>query len=80
VWHLVNEERIKADIPMKIQSIVQKKDNRTKGGRGFSRDELKEAGIDVKRALKLSIPVDSRRKTKHKENVKRLKKYLRSSG
>ncbi|MCK5563544.1 ribosomal protein L13e [Candidatus Bathyarchaeota archaeon] len=65
---------------MKVHSIVQKKDKRTKGGRGFSRGEFREAGIDVKRALKLGIPVDSRRKTKHEENVKRLKQYLRSLG
>ncbi len=65
---------------MKVQSIVQKKGNRTKGGRGFSRGELKEAGIGVKRALKLGISVDLRRKTKHEENVKRLKQYLRSLG
>ena len=65
---------------MKVQSIVQKKGNRTKGGRGFSRSELREAGVPVKRALKLSIPVDLRRKTKHEENVKRLKQYLRSLG
>jgi len=65
---------------MKVQSTVQKKGNRTRGGRGFSRGELREAGIDVKRALKLDIPVDSRRKTKHKENVKQLKQYLRSLG
>ncbi len=65
---------------MKVHSIVQKKGNRTRGGRGFSRGELREARIDVKRALKLGISIDSRRKTKHEENVKRLKKYLRSLG
>jgi large subunit ribosomal protein L13e len=65
---------------MKVQSAVQKKGNRTKEGRGFSRGELREAGIDIKRAPKLGIPVDSRRKTKHEENVKRLKQYLRSFG
>jgi large subunit ribosomal protein L13e len=63
---------------MKVQSVVQKKGNRTKEGRGFSRGELKEAKINVKRALKLGVPVDLRRKTKHEENVKRLKQYLRS--
>jgi large subunit ribosomal protein L13e len=65
---------------MKVQSIVQKKGNRTKEGRGFSRGELKEAKIDVKQAPKLGIPVDLRRKTKHEENVKRLKQYLQSLG
>jgi large subunit ribosomal protein L13e len=65
---------------MKVQSIVQKKGGRTKGGRGFSRGELREVGIDIKRALKLGISVDVRRKTRHEENVKRLKQFLRSLG
>jgi len=65
---------------MKVQSVVQKKGNRTKEGRGFSRGELGEAGICVKRALKLDIPVDLKRRTKHEENVTRLKQYLQSLG
>jgi len=62
---------------MKVQSTVRKKDGRTKEGRGFSRGELKEAGVDLKHALKLDIPIDPRRKTKHEENVKMLKQHLR---
>lgn len=62
---------------MKVQSTVRKKDDRTKEGRGFSRSELKEAGVDPKQALKLGIPLDMRRKTKHEENVKTLKQHLR---
>ena len=46
-------------------------------GRGFSRDELKEAGLDFRRALELRLQVDTRRKTKHDENVKALKQLLR---
>lgn len=63
---------------MMVQSAVQKKGGRTKEGRGFSRGELKEAGVDLKHALKLGIPIDLRRKTKHEENVKTLKQHLRS--
>jgi len=63
---------------MRIQSAVRKKDGRTKEGRGFSRGELKEAGVNLKHALKLEIPIDLRRKTKHEENVKMLKQHLRS--
>ncbi|NIR86898.1 50S ribosomal protein L13e [Candidatus Bathyarchaeota archaeon] len=64
---------------MKVQPAVQKKDGGIREGRGFSRDELKEAGVHLKQALKLGIPIDLRRKTKHKENVKRLKQHLRDS-
>jgi ribosomal protein L13E len=63
---------------MKVQSAVQKKGGGTRGGRGFSRAELREMGVDTKHALKLGIPIDLRRKTKHEENVKTLKKHLRS--
>lgn len=63
---------------MKVRSAVRKKGGRTRGGRGFSRGELREVGVDLKQALKLGIPIDPRRKTKHEENVKTLKYHLRS--
>ena len=49
----------------------------TRKGKGFSRDELKEAGLDFRRALELHLRIDTRRKTKHDENVKTLKQLLR---
>jgi large subunit ribosomal protein L13e len=64
---------------MQPQPTVQKKD-KTRRGRGFSRAELREAGADFRQALKLGIPVDPRRKTKYKDNIKTLKKYLQSLG
>jgi ribosomal protein L13E len=65
---------------MKIQSVVQKGKDRTRKGKGFSRGELKEAKIDFKQALKLAIPIDLRRKTKHPENVKIIKEHTRKLG
>jgi len=52
--------------------------DRTREGKGFSRDELKEAGIDRKHASRLRLPVDLRRKTRHAENIKLLKRYLKN--
>jgi len=46
-------------------------------GKGFSREELKEVGLSFRQALKLGIPIDSRRSTKHKENIEMLKTYAR---
>jgi ribosomal protein L13E len=63
---------------MKVQSAVRKKGGGIREGRGFSREELREAGVNLKQALKLGIPTDLRRKTKHEENVKTLKHHLRS--
>lgn len=65
---------------MKIQSVVQKRKDGTRKGKGFSRGELKEAKIDFKQALKLAIPLDLRRKTKHPENVKTIKEHMRKLG
>ena len=65
---------------MKIQSVVQKRKDGTRKGKGFSRGELKEAKIDFKQALKFAIPLDLRRKTKHPENVKIIKEHMRKLG
>jgi len=65
---------------MKIQSVVQKRKDGTRRGKGFSRGELKEAKIDFKQALKLAIPLDLRRKTKYPENVKIIKEHMRKLG
>ncbi len=45
-------------------------------GRGFSKGELEAVGLDFKKALKMGIPIDKRRKTVHEWNVETLKKYL----
>jgi len=58
--------------------MVVGKKGKTRKGKGFSRSELWEAGLDFKLALKLGISIDLRRKTKHQENVKILKQHLRS--
>lgn len=46
--------------------------------RGFSLGELKEVGLSIDKARKLGIPVDPRRKSKHEENISRLKEFLKS--
>ncbi|HKZ95235.1 MAG TPA: ribosomal protein L13e [Candidatus Bathyarchaeia archaeon] len=40
-----------------------KKFAKTHKDRVFSREELREAGLDFRAALKLSLPVDTRRKS-----------------
>jgi large subunit ribosomal protein L13e len=63
---------------LEIPAVVFKKDGKSKEGRGFSKEELREAALDFKKALKLGIPVDSKRRTLHEENVEALKEYLGS--
>jgi large subunit ribosomal protein L13e len=63
---------------VRIWAIVKRK-RRIRPGRGFSRAELKEVNLSVKEALKLGIPVDVRRSTKHDENVEILRSYIAKS-
>jgi len=61
-----------------IKPIIFKKYRKQRYGKGFSREELKKARLSLREAHKLSIPVDSRRKTAHKENVNTIKKFLKT--
>lgn len=63
---------------MALKPKVFKKDGKQRLGKGFSREELKKAGINLKDALKLGIPMDSRRRTAHQENVEAIKGFLES--
>ncbi|MBX5321485.1 MAG: ribosomal protein L13e [Candidatus Bathyarchaeota archaeon] len=59
-----------------VKPTVVKKGGNQRLGKGFSLRELKEAGLNVKQALKLGIFVDYRRRTFHEENVKALEEFL----
>jgi len=60
-----------------VEATVVKKLDETRKGRGFSREELRAVELDFSGALRLRLPIDTRRKTKHNENVKALKQFLR---
>lgn len=60
---------------MAIKAVVYR-GRRKRFGKGFSKEELKTVGLNIKDATALKIPVDDRRKTKHEENVRALKDYL----
>ncbi|MEM2281820.1 MAG: ribosomal protein L13e [Candidatus Bathyarchaeia archaeon] len=59
-----------------LKPLVFKKGGKQRLGKGFSLDELKKVGLNLKQALKLGIPIDTRRRTVHEENVEKLKKFL----
>ena len=61
-----------------IKPIIFKKGGKKRCGKGLSREELKKARLSLREALKLSIPIDSRRKTFHEENVNTIKRFLKS--
>jgi len=50
---------------------------RKREARGFSVEELKLAGLNVREARKLGLYVDERRKSVYEENVNILKEYLK---
>ncbi|MEM1565511.1 MAG: ribosomal protein L13e [Candidatus Bathyarchaeia archaeon] len=59
-----------------FKPLVFKKGGKQRVGKGFSLDEMKKVGLKPKQALKLGIPIDSRRRTVHEENVEKLRKLL----
>jgi len=61
-----------------VKPKIFKKGGKQRYGKGFSREELKKAGLSLKEALKFGIPVDSRRRTAHEENVDVVKTFLES--
>ena len=58
-----------------ISPIVESGD-RVRKGKGFSKEELEAVELTMTRAKSLGIPVDTRRKTSHDENIEILKEFL----
>mmetsp|Transcript_1741 Transcript_1741/g.2221 ORF Transcript_1741/g.2221 Transcript_1741/m.2221 type:complete len:202 (-) Transcript_1741:1100-1705(-) len=62
-----------------VRCPTQRYNTKIKYGRGFTLQELKEAGINAKQALSIGIAVDHRRKNRSVQglqaNVERLKSY-----
>ncbi len=59
-----------------IKPIITAQNGKEKQGKGFSPDEIKEAGISKQKARQLKLPVDERRKSCHQENVDAIKAHL----
>jgi large subunit ribosomal protein L13e len=58
-----------------IKPQILKQDGKQRVGRGFSREELKNAGLNLQEARRIQLPIDFRRHTAHDENVKAIKTY-----
>lgn len=57
-----------------VKPEVFKVDGR-RSGRGFSLEELKQAGLDRADAKRFRIPVDGRRRTVHDRNVEAVRAF-----
>ena len=72
----VYEDYIKANLKKPKAQAMVKRDKKMRKGKGFSRGELAEVGLSFKRALKMEIPIDTKRKTHHKENIEILRDLI----
>ena len=61
---------------VRMISPIVKRGAKVKTGKGFSIDELKEAGLDPGEARHLGVPVDQRRSTSYPENVEGLREWV----
>lgn len=62
-----------------IKPIIIKPNGNQRPGKGFSPDEIKEAGLNAADARRLRISIDRRRKTCHDENIANLKSHLKDA-
>ncbi len=58
-----------------VKAIVTSQGGKQRPGKGFSPDELNEAGLSTMEACDMKIPVDWKRRSNHEENVATLKSH-----
>ncbi len=58
-----------------VKPKILKPDEKQRLGKGFSREELKKAGVNLAVARSIELPIDMRRRTVHDENVEAVKAY-----
>jgi ribosomal protein L13E len=56
-----------------IIPIITDQTGKKRRGKGFSLNELKEAGLNTSDTKKLGVHLDRKRKTAHEQNIKTLK-------
>ncbi len=59
----------------RIKPKILKPNEKQRLGKGFSREELKKAGVNLAVARAIELPIDMRRRTIHDENVEAIKAY-----
>jgi ribosomal protein L13E len=59
-----------------IKPMITAQSGKRRQGKGFSPDEIKEAGINAGDARLLKIPVDRKRHTSHEDNIEALKAHM----
>jgi large subunit ribosomal protein L13e len=59
-----------------IKPLIINQNGKLKRGKGFSINEIKDAGITLQQAQRMLLPIDCRRKSSHEENVATIKEHL----
>jgi ribosomal protein L13E len=59
-----------------FKPVVTSPNGKERKGKGFSPDEISEAGLTAAEARKLQVPIDWRRKSSHEENIASLKAHI----
>ncbi len=59
-----------------LKPVIVSQTGKERMGKGFSPDELKEAGLTAIDAAKLGVSVDRKRKTSREENIETLKAQM----
>ena len=62
-----------------IKPVIIKQNGNRRPGKGFSPDEIKEAGLDAGSARTMCVPIDRKRRTSHEENIEVLKAHMEKS-
>ena len=64
---------------VRMISPVVRRGDKVRKGRGFSLDELVEAGLNAGEARHLGVPVDLNRSTCYPENIEALQKWVKEA-
>jgi large subunit ribosomal protein L13e len=62
-----------------IKPTITKQNGKSSVGKGFSPNELKEAGVNKQLARQIGLPVDIKRKSTHQENVATVKAHAQQA-
>ncbi len=58
-----------------VKAVITAQSGKVRPGKGFSPDELNEAGVSIAEARNMKIPVDWKRRSSHEENITSLKSH-----
>mgnify|MGYP001268946610 CR=1 FL=1 len=62
-----------------IKPTITKQNGKQKPGKGFSPNELKQAGVTKQQAKQIGLPIDIKRKSTHEENVETIKAHAQQA-